>query len=114
MRATSPQRRAVCQDLLLHLSRGLRDDELHVLAVTAKRIIGDAIAAGNRLELLAAQQSLIHTIAPMMHTYCEVRAIKVVGEERRALRSSIALYRDRQCSAIAKMGLFNFSSVAIY
>jgi len=51
------------------LSRGLRDDELHVLAVTAKRIIGDAIAAGNRLELLAAQQSL-HTIAPMMHTYC--------------------------------------------
>jgi len=56
--------------LLLHLSRGLRDDELHVLAVTAKRIIGDAIAAGNRLELLAAQQSLIHTIAPMMHTYC--------------------------------------------
>ena len=44
--------------LLLHLSRGLRDDEPHVLAVTAKRIIGDAIAAGDRLDCSPRSRAL--------------------------------------------------------
>jgi hypothetical protein len=48
----------------------LRDDRLHVLPMTAERVIEDAIAANDCLELLAAQQGLIHAVAPVMVADC--------------------------------------------
>ena len=93
--------------------RGLRDDELHVLAVTAKRIIRDAVTACDCLELLAAKQGFVQ-VASMMradcagagHSICPGRALGVaLINDRSIARSPVQRNREIDPSIRADNGV---------
>jgi hypothetical protein len=77
-----------------------RDDELHVLAVAAKGIVRYAGSAGDTLELLAAKQGFIHTIATDdAHILCRCVPLRCSGRPQGVALNERSIYVARASPA---------------